>query len=154
MGGGGSSSEPPRCVNPCPCWASDVQSVNIWKLMVRVLLKAGLENVERDFAGVWENVERDFAGVWGNVERDFARVWENVERDFAGVWGNVERDSAGVWEERSVRYLSVLRYLWSSRCSYQEARLGRSEVTCTRLSAQRSKAGGGALAWVLTLGQV
>lgn len=27
MGGGGSSSEPPRCVNPCPCWASDVQSV-------------------------------------------------------------------------------------------------------------------------------
>ena len=96
-------------------------SLNIWKLMVRVLLKAGLEN---------------------------------VERDFAGVWGNVERDSAGVWEERSVRYLSVLRYLWSSRCSYQEARLGRSEVTCTRLSAQRSKAGGGALAWVLTLGQV
>ena len=107
-------------------------SLNIWKLMVRVLLKAGLENFERDFAG----------------------VWENVERDFAGVWGNVERDSAGVWEERSVRYLSVLRYLWSSRCSYQEARLGRSEVTCTRLSAQRSKAGGGALAWVLTLGQV
>ena len=68
--------------------------------MVRVLLKAGLENVERDFAG----------------------VWGNVERDSAGVWEDAERDSAGVWEERSVRYLSVLRYLWSSRCSYQEAR--------------------------------
>ena len=26
-GGWGNSSEPPRCVNTCPCWASDVQSV-------------------------------------------------------------------------------------------------------------------------------
>ena len=48
-------------------------SLNIWKFMVHVLLKPGLENFERYFASVWD--ECNCAVVWAFFDIAFLRDW-------------------------------------------------------------------------------
>ena len=58
-------------------------SLNIWKFMVHVLLKPGLENLERYFANVWD--ECNYAVVWAFFGIVFHRDW-NENWPFPVLW--------------------------------------------------------------------
>ena len=58
-------------------------SLNIWKFSVHVLLKAGLENFEHYFAGVWD--EWNCAVVWAFFGIAFLRDW-NENWSFPVLW--------------------------------------------------------------------
>ena len=58
-------------------------SLNIWKFMVHVLLKPGLENSEHYFTSLWD--ECDCAVVW--AFSDIAFLWDgNENRPFPVLW--------------------------------------------------------------------
>ena len=58
-------------------------SLNIWKFMVHVLLKPGLENFEHYFARVWD--EGNCAVVWAFFGIAFLWVW-NANWPFPVLW--------------------------------------------------------------------
>ena len=58
-------------------------SLNIWKFIVHVLLKLGLENFEHYFASVWD--ERNCAVVWAFFGITFLRDW-NENWHFPVLW--------------------------------------------------------------------
>jgi len=58
-------------------------SLNIWKFMVHVLLKPGLENFEQYFASVWD--ECKCAVVWAFFGIAFLRDW-NENGPFPVLW--------------------------------------------------------------------
>ena len=58
-------------------------SLNIWKLMVHVLLKSGLENFEQDFTSVWD--ECNCAIVWTSFGIAFLWDW-NEKWPFPVLW--------------------------------------------------------------------
>ena len=58
-------------------------SLNIWKFMVHVLLKPGLENFEHYFASVWD--ECNCAVVWAFFGTTFLRDW-NENCPFPVLW--------------------------------------------------------------------
>jgi len=72
------------------CWplisgssAFSKSSLNIWKVMVHVLLKPGLENFEHRFASVWD--EGNFMVVWAFF--GIAFLWDQNENwPFPVVW--------------------------------------------------------------------
>ena len=47
-------------------------SLNIWKFMVHILLKPGLENFEHYFASMWDE-------CLGNEQRSFCRFWDCIQ---------------------------------------------------------------------------
>ena len=58
-------------------------SLNIWKFMVHVLLKPGLENFEHDFTSVWDKCS--CAVVWALF--DIAFLWDwNENWHFPVLW--------------------------------------------------------------------
>ena len=66
------------------CWQFDLwflcfskTSLNIWKFMVHVLLKPGLENFECYFTSMWD--EYNCAGVWAFF--DIAFFWIGMKTD-------------------------------------------------------------------------
>ena len=58
-------------------------SLNIWKFMVRVLLKPGLENFEHHFASVWD--ESNYEAVWTFFGIAFPWDW-NENWPFPVLW--------------------------------------------------------------------
>ena len=58
-------------------------SLNIWKLMVHILLKPGLENFEHYFASMW--AEHNFAVVWAFFGIAFLLDW-NENWLFPVLW--------------------------------------------------------------------
>ena len=58
-------------------------SLNIWKFMVHVLLKSGLENFEHYFASMWD--ECNCAVVWAFFGTAFLRDW-NENRPSPVLW--------------------------------------------------------------------
>ena len=58
-------------------------SMNIWKFMVHVLLKPGLENFEHYFASVWDKC--NCAVVWAFFGIAFLRDW-NENWPFSVLW--------------------------------------------------------------------
>ena len=58
-------------------------SLNIWKFMVHVLLKPGLENFERYFTSMWD--EYNCVVVWAFFGIAFLRDW-NENWPFPGLW--------------------------------------------------------------------
>ena len=71
-------------------------SLNIWKFMIHVLLKPGLENFENYFVSVWDKcncvVVWTFFGIallWGwNENLPFPVLWKTAEfSKFAGILG-------------------------------------------------------------------
>ena len=57
--------------------------LNIWKFMVHVLLKPGLENFEHCFAPVWD--ECNYVVVWAFFDIAFLRDW-NENGPFPVLW--------------------------------------------------------------------
>ena len=58
-------------------------SLNIWKFMIHVLLKPGLENFEHYFANVWD--ECNCAVVWALFDNAFLWDW-NENSPFPVLW--------------------------------------------------------------------
>ena len=58
-------------------------SLNIWKFMVHILLKPGLENFEHHFASVWD--EYNCIGVWTYIDMAFLWDW-NENWPFPALW--------------------------------------------------------------------
>ena len=58
-------------------------NLNIWKFMVHVLLKPGLENFELYFTSVWD--EFNSTVVWAFLGTDFLRDW-NENWPFPVLW--------------------------------------------------------------------
>ena len=63
--------------------ASSKTSLNIWKFMVHVLLKPGLENFEHYFASMWDEWNRGI--VWAIFGIDFLWDW-NENWPFPVLW--------------------------------------------------------------------
>ena len=68
---------------PSPSSAFSKTSLNIWKFMVHVLLKPGLENFEHYFTSVWD--ECNCAVVWAFFGIFFLGDW-NENWPFPNLW--------------------------------------------------------------------
>ena len=69
-------------------------SLNIWKFMVHVLLKPGLENFEYYFACMWD--ECNCVVVWAFFGIAFLRDW-NENWPFPVLWQLLFFKFAGIW---------------------------------------------------------
>ena len=115
-------------------------SLNIWKFMVHVLLKAGLENFEHYFANMWD--ECKCVGVWPLFGIAFLWNW-NANWPFQALWPLPSFPNLlAYW----VQHFHSIRFrIWISSTVIQSPPLALSVVmllkayltSCSRMSGSR-----------------
>ena len=76
--------------------AFSTTSLNIWKFMVHILLKPGLENFEHYFAGVWD--ECNYAVVWAFFGIAFLWDWNWLYWLCQSLWLRITVNFGKFWK--------------------------------------------------------